>query len=125
VKPKYKKMIRGMKEESPPPEKQWHLYILECSDGSLYTGITNDLDRRLGKHNAGTASKYTRVRRPVVLKFTEPCGTRVQALVRECQVKELPRSKKLELIHPRKPIRPTPHTPKSQTASQSQAKGSN
>lgn len=77
----------------------WFLYILECSDGSLYTGVTKNIERRLAQHNAGTASKYTRVRRPVTLKYIEECGTRAQALVRECGVKELPRSDKLDLIN--------------------------
>jgi len=92
-------MIQGMKElSSSPADKSWFLYILECSDGSLYTGITNNIDRRIAKHNAGTASKYTRVRRPVTLRYTEECGTRAQALMRECKVKEMPRIEKLKLL---------------------------
>ena len=76
----------------------WFVYILKCQDGSLYTGITNDLERRLKMHNNGKASRYTRIRRPVVLLYHETCASRTQALVRECAVKALPRVKKEELI---------------------------
>ncbi len=102
MKTRYKRMLSVMKvkEELAPAvvDKLWSLYILECSDGSLYTGVTNDLERRVEQHNAGTASKYTRVRRPVVLVYHEVCGTRTAALVRECRVKELPRKEKVKLI---------------------------
>jgi len=71
------------------PEKPdtWFVYMVECRDGSLYTGITNDLERRVQQHNEGLASRYTRSRRPVVLRYREPCGSRSQALIRECAVK--------------------------------------
>ena len=59
----------------------WFLYIIECSDGSFYTGITKDVDRRLQEHNAGKASKYTRRRLPVRLRYTEECADRTEALV--------------------------------------------
>ncbi len=76
----------------------WFLYILECNDGTLYTGITKDLSRRMEQHNTGRASKYTRVRRPVRLVYQEACRSRTHALIRECEVKELPRHKKLDLF---------------------------
>ena len=76
----------------------WCLYILRCNDGSFYTGVTNNIDRRFKMHNAGRASKYTRARRPVELLYQEVCGTRTQALVRECFIKAYPRKKKEELI---------------------------
>ncbi len=102
VKKRYKKMLKGMqkKEETGvhPSQGQWFLYILECSDGTLYTGITKDLDRRIEQHNAGKASRYTRVRRPVKLVYDEVCSTRAAALVRECKVKEMTRKKKLSLL---------------------------
>jgi len=79
-------------------EKDWFLYILECEDVMLYTGITNDLERRLKMHNNGKASRFTRVRRPVEMKYHEKCESRTQALVRECAVKSFPRKKKEELI---------------------------
>ena len=76
----------------------WHCYILECADGSLYTGITNDLEKRLAAHNQGTASKCTRSRLPVLLVFTEDFPDRATASRREAQIKRLPRAAKLALV---------------------------
>jgi len=76
----------------------WCVYILRCADGSFYTGITNDLARRLKQHNDGDASRYTRSRRPVVLRYQEPCGDRSTALGRELAVKLLSRREKENLI---------------------------
>ncbi len=78
-------------------EEPWFLYILQCKDGTLYTGITKDIDRRCKMHNDGKGASYTRTRRPVVLLYQEPCSSRTQALVRECQIKSFPREKKLAL----------------------------
>ena len=75
-----------------------YTYILECSDGSLYCGWTNNLDRRLSAHNAGTASKYTRTRRPVRLVYREEFDTKQEAMSREYHIKRLTRSEKLALI---------------------------
>lgn len=75
----------------------WYCYILECSDGTLYTGITNDLEKRLAAHNNGTASKYTRSRLPVKLVFTEDQPDRAFASRREVQIKQLSRAEKLAL----------------------------
>jgi predicted GIY-YIG superfamily endonuclease len=73
----------------------WYVYIVECRDGSLYTGITNDLERRVQEHNEGTASRYTRSRRPVVLRYSEPQPSRSAALIRECAIKLMtPREKR-------------------------------
>lgn len=77
---------------------RWHLYILECSDGTLYTGITNDLARRIEQHNSGRASRYTRSRRPVKLIYKEPCRGKSSALKKECRIKALSRKKKEEYI---------------------------
>ena len=77
----------------------WVLYILECSDGTFYTGITNNMERRLQQHNAGSAARYTRGRRPVTLRYHEPCGGRSQALVREAAVKRLARGEKQRLMN--------------------------
>ncbi len=102
MKTRYKQMLKVMQAKgetpAPGPEKTWSLYILECSDGSLYTGVTNDLERRVGQHNAGTASKYTRTRLPVSLVYHEQCGSRTAALVGECRVKEMSRKQKVRLI---------------------------
>lgn len=72
--------------------------MVECSDGTLYTGITNDLDKRLQKHNNGTGAKYTRSRTPVVLKWTCECLDRSEASKLEYKIKQLSRKDKLELI---------------------------
>jgi putative endonuclease len=75
----------------------WVCYLLECADGTLYTGISNDLPRRLGQHARGVASKYTRARLPVRLRWTERQRDRSAALKREAQIKGLTRSEKLAL----------------------------
>ena len=79
-------------------EEKAYVYILKCSDGTLYTGWTNSLDRRLAAHNAGTASKYTRSKRPVEMVWHEQCADKSAALKREAEIKKLPREKKMELI---------------------------
>ncbi len=76
----------------------WICYILRCADDSLYCGITNDLDKRIVTHNAGTASKYTRARGPVEVVFVESCVDKSVALKREMEIKSLSRAKKLVLI---------------------------
>ena len=76
----------------------WTVYILRCADGTLYTGVTTDLKRRLAQHNAGTASACTRVRRPVELAWKRARFTRSSALVREAAIKRLSRREKLALL---------------------------
>ena len=76
----------------------WFLYILRCGDGTLYTGITTDVPRRLEAHRQGKGAKYTRGRGPLELVYREECGTHSQALKREWEVKTLPRSEKELLI---------------------------
>lgn len=80
-------------------EKQWVLYILECRDHTLYTGITNDLQKRLAAHSSGTGAKYTRGRGPVTLRYLEQCEDHSHALRRELAVKRLPKGKKIELCN--------------------------
>jgi putative endonuclease len=79
----------------------WVCYLLECADGTLYTGISNDLPRRLGQHARGLASKYTRSRLPVRLRWSERQGDRSTALRREAAVKRLTRAEKLALARRR------------------------
>jgi putative endonuclease len=67
------------------------VYILKCSDGTYYTGITNDLAKRVAKHNAGRGAKYTRTRYPVVLMYAKPVGTMVDAMREERRIKKLSR----------------------------------
>jgi putative endonuclease len=78
----------------------WVVYILECSDGSLYTGITTDLARRITEHEQGNGARYTRGRGPFSLKYMEYCNNRAEASRREVSIKALSRAKKLELILP-------------------------
>ena len=79
-------------------DKCWYLYILRCGDGSLYTGITTDVQARLDAHRAGKGAKYTRGRGPLELIHSETCGDHSAALKRECQIKALPRAEKMKLI---------------------------
>lgn len=73
-------------------------YILRCSDNTLYTGWTNDIEARLAAHNEGRGAKYTRGRGPVELVYLERFGTRQEAMRREAYIKRLSRKDKLELI---------------------------
>ncbi len=77
---------------------QWTVYILQCADDTLYTGITTDVERRLNEHNNGTGAKYTKGRGPMVLAYTEACENRSLASKREIQLKQLSRAAKLKLI---------------------------
>ena len=81
-------------------KNDWFIYILRCADGTLYTGITKDLDKRLAEHNAGNrqAAKYTRTRLPVELVYHESCDSRASATRREMAIKRLSRKAKLQLI---------------------------
>ena len=76
----------------------WYIYILECSDGTLYTGITTDVNRRLLEHNSGKGAKYTKTRRPVVLKALFEAKNRSEASKEEYRIKQLPRAEKLKLL---------------------------
>lgn len=73
-------------------------YIVECADGTLYTGWTVDVERRVAQHNKGLGAKYTKTRRPVKLVYVEEQPDKITALKRERAIKALPRKKKLELI---------------------------
>jgi predicted GIY-YIG superfamily endonuclease len=81
-----------------PSSPRWLVYLLRCSDGSLYTGITNDLPKRLKAHAAGKASKYTRSRLPVKLAYSEQKRTKSAALKRELAIKRLRRAVKDRLV---------------------------
>lgn len=78
----------------------WQVYIVRCADGSLYTGIARDLERRIAEHNAdtGQGASYTRSRQPVRLVYREPAANRSAASKREYQIKQLSRAEKLALI---------------------------
>ena len=79
-------------------ETTWYLYILRCGDGTLYTGITTDVEKRLEAHRSGLGAKYTRGRGPLELVYREECGGHSEALKRERAVKHLSREQKLALI---------------------------
>ena len=87
-----------MTENTIPSENGWFVYIVRCADGTLYTGITIDLDRRCEQHNAGTASRYTRSRLPVELAYQEIQSNRSVATKRELEIKALSRQEKEGLI---------------------------
>ena len=93
-----KKAGKKKKSKRAKSGEKWSLYVLRCGDGSFYTGITNGIDRRFKMHAEGKGAKYTRSRRPLELLYEESCGSRTQALVRECAVKALPRKRKEKLI---------------------------
>jgi putative endonuclease len=75
-----------------------YVYIVECADGTLYSGWTNDLEKRIAAHNAGDGAKYTRSRRPVKLRYYETFEEKSKALRRECALKKLTRAEKIALI---------------------------
>ena len=77
---------------------EWFVYMLRCRDGSLYTGYTDDVDRRAAVHNAGKGSKYTRSRLPVTLVYAEACAEKTEAQKREWAIKHLTKVQKEALI---------------------------
>ena len=79
-------------------DKKWYLYILRCGDGTLYTGITTDVQARFAQHQAGKGAKYTRGRGPLKLVYTEECDDHSAALKRELAIKALPREEKEKMI---------------------------
>lgn len=91
-----------MSKESDEKDKQWLVYILRCNDNTLYTGITNQLERRLEEHNdhslKSKAARYTRARQPVKLVYHENCLDRIQASKREYAIKKLSKAQKETLI---------------------------
>lgn len=79
-------------------------YILKCSDGTLYTGWTNDIEKRLKAHNEGKGAKYTKSRRPVKLVYFETFETRQEAMKREAAIKRMKKEDKLRLILQKRPL---------------------
>jgi len=91
----------SMSFQVPIPEQavnSWHVYIVECADGSLYTGISTDVDARVSQHNEGKGAKYTRSRAPVKLVYMEPAETKGEALRREIAIKKLTAKAKRKLL---------------------------
>lgn len=79
-------------------ESKWSVYILRCADDTLYTGITDNIERRISLHNSGKGAKYTRGRGPVTLCYQEVCCNKGAALRREHEIKSLNRVQKLAII---------------------------
>ena len=90
----------GAGAQNEEPENDiWHVYMVRCSDGTLYTGITNNLEKRIESHNSEKdGARYTRSRRPVKLVYAEQAGSRSAAAKLEYQLKKLPLSKKKEFV---------------------------
>ena len=87
-------MKHGGKKATP-----WYVYIVSCSDGSLYTGITTDLESRIGEHNSENGgARYTRSRKPVRLVYREPAESRSEAARREYRIKRMPSAEKIKLV---------------------------
>jgi len=80
-------------------DKKWYVYILKCSDNTLYTGITTDVTRRLKEHNNGRGAKYTRNRRPIELMTVFEVNNRSEASKEEYRIKQLKREEKFKLIN--------------------------
>lgn len=81
-------------------ESRWFLYMVTCNDGTIYTGITTDIDRRVHEHNnSKKGAKYTRSRRPVVLSYIRLCENRSKASKAEAAIKKLSRKEKIEIIN--------------------------
>jgi putative endonuclease len=76
----------------------WSVYLVQCSDSTLYCGISNDVLKRVACHNSGKGARYTKTRRPVKLLYTEECGTKSDALKREYIIKQMSRKQKLSLV---------------------------
>ena len=95
-----KRTIRGqyLEDRIPNTSQVNYTYIVKCSDETLYTGWTNNLEKRLRAHNSGKGAKYTKNRRPVELVYFEEYDTKQEAMKREYAIKQLPREKKLALI---------------------------
>ncbi|MDD5496739.1 MAG: GIY-YIG nuclease family protein [Candidatus Omnitrophica bacterium] len=79
-------------------QKSWSVYIVECRDGRLYTGISNDIIKRVEAHNKGKGCRFTRYRYPVKLVYREECGAKSDARKREIEIQGFSRLKKLKLI---------------------------
>ena len=80
-------------------EKPWSVYIIKCNDGKLYTGISNDVDKRIAKHNKGKGCRFTKYRHPVELLYNEKCGTKSVARKRELKIQGFSRDRKFDLIY--------------------------
>lgn len=95
---KVDKSVDNLEKQVDKMGKKNYTYIVKCMDGSLYTGWTNDLEKRMKAHNAGKGAKYTKSRRPVTLVYYESFETKEEAMRREYEIKHMPREKKEKII---------------------------
>ena len=93
-----KRLSKKPKRKKTAKEQPWFLYILECGDKTLYTGISNNVEKRFKNHCAGKGARYTKTHLPLKLMYVEKCKNRHDAILREIVVKKLSRLKKLMLI---------------------------
>ncbi len=100
----------------PESGRDWFVYLARCRDGTLYAGITTDLEARIAAHNTGKGAAYTRARLPVVLVYAEPAGDRSAALRREAAIKRMSRTDKLRLVG-------TPAAPRTRIAQEAPVSG--
>ncbi len=109
MKSAYRRMLKGLNKKSKRAssrlKKSWSVYILRCQDDKFYTGISNDVERRLRCHNEGKGAKFTRTRLPVTLIYQENSLTRAGALIREMKIKSLSRLQKESLVAGQMPLR--------------------
>jgi putative endonuclease len=87
-----------MKSKKPAADKSWVVYLLRCRDKTLYTGITNNMEKRLAAHNNGTGAKYTKSRRPVKLLAISKSIPKIKAMQLEIKIKKQPKEKKLAAL---------------------------
>lgn len=92
------KTFQDILDEFIESKNKWEVYMVECSDGTIYTGISNDVPKRVLTHNSGKGAKYTKTRLPVVLKWQKQCENRSEASKEEYKVKKLTKKQKLKLI---------------------------
>ena len=99
---KYIRMLKGMlrkqKKTGKKRAEKWFVYMLRCSDASLYTGVAKDIEKRFKVHSAGKGARYTRTRLPLEIVYRETCKSRTDALVREFNVKKLKPKRKQTLV---------------------------
>ena len=95
---RYLRMLVGMAKGPKRGKREWSVYLLRCAGGSLYTGIAKDVQARLKQHQAGKGAAYTRTHLPVELLVSEAGFTRSQALIREAEIKTLPKERKEALV---------------------------
>lgn len=93
-----RKTVRKLKGLVMEQKNKHYTYIVQCADGTLYTGYTNDIKKRINTHNSGKGAKYTKTRLPVKLVYFEIYDTKQRAMQREYEMKQLTRKQKLELI---------------------------